>query len=290
LVLVGSILSMIGYGLELITPDLPGKLLFVQIRYLGTALATPAFVLSALWYAGRERWLTPRYVVLIALLPALSESLFLFNNWHHLHYVTVGLDAASGFPQLIKTNGPLYWLYIIHSLVYVILAAGVTLHTLLTASRSQRRQAGLVFAATSIPLVATLIYLAGLRPYGFFNFTPLAFSITGLTLGLAIFRYKLLDLRPIAYRAALDRSLMGVIVLDRTRRIADLNRAAQMLLNVQLREALDQPVSQVSREWPALTERLTRGHCSIATRKASSARSKSPSRRINVARIRRDSA
>ncbi len=257
-ILVGSTVSMLGYGLELIAPDLPTKMLFVQIRYLGISIVAPAFVLAALWYAGYDQWLAPRRIALIALLPVVSEIGFLTNDWHHLHYVTVGLSHSSDFPELAKTNGPLYWFYITHSLAYTFIAVGVMLQTFLAAPRAQRNQTGLVLFGTATPMIATLVYLAGIRPYGFFNFLLPAFAITALLYGWAIFRHRLLDLRPIANRLVLDRNPMGVIVIDQNRRVADINHAAREMLNLQSRDALGKSVSQVAGEWRELDAYLAR--------------------------------
>ena len=259
IILVACTLDMVAYGGELLADDLPGKLFFVQLRYLAIAISIPSFILAALWYAGHDQWLKPHRVALLTILPTLSMLILLTNDWHHLHYATVGLDSSAGFPAFAKTNGPLYWFYIAHSLAYEFIAVGIMLQTFFAASRQQRTQTGLVLLGTSVPLLATLIYLLGMRPYGFFNFTPLAFTTTGLTFGWAILRHRLLDLRPIAYSAVLDRIQIGVIILDATGRIVDLNHAAQGDLKVNAREVVGKPLAQATAQWQHLAEHFARG-------------------------------
>lgn len=259
IILVACMLDMIAYGGELLANDLPGKLFFVQLRYLAIAISTPSFLLAALWYAGHDQWLKPRRILLLAILPTLSMIFLLTNDWHHLHYATIRLDDSAGVPAFAKTNGPLYWFYIIHSLAYEFISIGIMLQTFFAASRQQRTQTGLVLLGTSIPLLATLIYLLGMRPYGFFNFTPLAFTATGLTFGWAILHHRLLDLRPIAYSAVLNRIQIGVIILDATGRIVDLNRAAQGDLKVNAREVVGKPLAQAASQWQQLAEHFARG-------------------------------
>lgn len=104
-------LANLVYLLEMFTPDLAGKMLWVRVRYTFTLITVPLYPLLALWYAGQSHWLTPKRLALVYAPAALSLVIFLTNDFHHLHYAGVGLDTSGSFPMLAKTIGPAYAYY-----------------------------------------------------------------------------------------------------------------------------------------------------------------------------------
>nr|MBA3531175.1 PAS domain-containing protein [Ardenticatenales bacterium] len=62
------------------------------------------------------------------------------------------------------------------------------------------------------------------------DLTPFAFTISVMVLAWALFRYRLLDLVPIAYHAVINSMSDGVIVLDPADRLLYLNPAAKQIL------------------------------------------------------------
>ena len=60
--------------------------------------------------------------------------------------------------------------------------------------------------------------------------TPFAFTLSGLLLFVGLFRFRLLDLMPVARATLVESLLDGVLVVDARGRIVDLNPAAWRLL------------------------------------------------------------
>jgi len=58
-----------------------------------------------------------------------------------------------------------------------------------------------------------------------------------------LFRFRLLDVVPIAHSALLDSMDNAVIVLDRQGRIVDVNPAAERLIALRAAEAIGQPAA-----------------------------------------------
>src|SRR5437660_9242219 len=73
----------------------------------------------------------------------------------------------------------------------------------------------------------------------------------------SLFRFRLLDLTPVARHAVVESMSDAVIVLDQYNRITDLNPAAQRLLGRPLSELVGQPADQVASAWPAQTTRFS---------------------------------
>ena len=120
--MLGTTIAVFAYGMELLSATLSGKLAWVRIRYVGTALIYPTYLLLALWHTNRQKWLAAGRIALLFFLPAFSVLGMLTNSLHHLHYTSVSLNTDGPFPMIVKTLGPLYGFYVITSLGYILLA------------------------------------------------------------------------------------------------------------------------------------------------------------------------
>ncbi|UTF55482.1 sensor histidine kinase [Natronosalvus rutilus] len=102
-------------------------------------------------------------------------------------------------------------------------------HVAYTSRRVYRKQAVAIAAAVVVPLLTNVFYvrIAGAESV---NWTPVAFTITGVAVAAAIFRYQLLDIVPVARESVVETMRDGVIVLDGQRRIVDVNATAECML------------------------------------------------------------
>src|SRR5690606_30608871 len=97
-------------------------------------------------------------------------------------------------------------------------------------------------------------YVSGLSPFPHLDPTPLAFTLTGLAVVWALFRFRLLDIVPIARHIVLDSMDDAVIVLDVQGRIVDVNPAAEQLIGCRAVEAIGQPAADALATLPALAQ------------------------------------
>jgi hypothetical protein len=95
----------LGYALELAGADIPTKLFWIGIEYLGVVIVPTAWLALALQYTGRTKWLTPRLLVLLSIEPLITLVLVWTNNIHHLWHAKVGLEITNAFTVLVITRG-----------------------------------------------------------------------------------------------------------------------------------------------------------------------------------------
>ncbi len=137
------------------------------------------------------------------------------------------------------------------------LLIGVFIQTLIRSASLYRGQVGALLIATIVPWVASALTISGLSPFPALDLTPLGFTITGLALAWSLFRYRLLDLAPVARHAVVESMSDAVIVLDQRNRITDLNPAAQGILGSPLSALVGQPFAEVASHWPEQVERYS---------------------------------
>src|SRR5436309_85473 len=249
----------LGYALELAGGDIPTKIFGLGIEYLGIVIVPTAWLALALQYTGRTKWLTPRLLVLLSIEPLITLVLVWTNNMHHLWNTKVGLEITNAFTVLVITRGLWYWINVAYSYLLILFGTALLISFIPTLRRSAsvyRGQVSALFIAVLVPWVSNVVTLFGLSPLPNLDLTPLAFTVTGVAMAWNLFRFRLLDITPVARNAVVESMSDAVIVLDKQNRITDLNPAAQRLLGHRLSELVGQPSAQVFSAWPEQVERF----------------------------------
>ncbi|HRV44840.1 MAG TPA: histidine kinase N-terminal 7TM domain-containing protein, partial [Smithellaceae bacterium] len=230
--MLGTTIAVFAYGMELLSSTLANKLAWVRIRYVGTALIYPMYLLLALWHTNRQKWLSALRIALLFVLPVFSVIGMLTNSLHHLHYTRIGLNTSGPFPMLAKTFGPLYGFYVITSLGYVLIALAILGLSYYATSNLFRRQTAALIIGTAVPMAAALLYFAGLRPLGGLNLLPFAYTISSLTAAWIIMGQRFFNLRPVARGMVFDSMTDGFVVLNKQLQVVEANPSALRLLGL----------------------------------------------------------
>lgn len=244
LCLAGAVWSGV-YAVSLAATGFEVKFFAYKLLHLGAALVPPAWLCFAIAYTGREHWLTWRRALVVAAVP-LVFLCALPTNPGSLVLIDARLSVASSLVVLDTTLGPLYHLFLGYS--YTAVAAGallITRHVAL-AGASRRRQGALLVGGALVPLALNAFEVVGLSPFGTVgvNLTPVSIAVSTVCLGLAIFRYRVLDVVPAAWDVVLSQMSDGVVVLDADERVAELNLTAEAMLEARA-DALGRDASAV---------------------------------------------
>lgn len=218
-----------GSALEVLSPTLGGKLAFLTVGYVGTNVVPVALLVFAVVYTDRRRWATRRNAALLGIPPLLVSAVAAPANalgLHDLIWREVGLGRVGALVFLERSFGPLYWATTTYN--YALVAIALALFGLMAVEgRGRTRKQGLALLAGSlVPLGANLLWLGGMTR---FDYTPAAFTVTGVVFAVAIFRYGLLDLAPVARDAVLEDIEDGYVVVDSRDRVVDLNDTARSI-------------------------------------------------------------
>lgn len=216
--------------------------LWHQLRYTGTVVAPMAFLVFALRYAGYDEWLSRPVYVLISVIPAIAVLGVATNPYHWLFWRSIGIERVAGTTLFTPEFGPLFWVH----LTYLYAVAGLSLfilgHVAIRSGPLYRKQATLIFVGGMVPFSANISLYLGLLPAGTPDLTTTAFTISGITVALALYHFDLLEISPIAHDRLLAELDDGVVVIGPEGRIRDFNPVAADILG-DLR--VDQPASEV---------------------------------------------
>ncbi len=245
--LMGAVWAL-GFVLEMVSTDLPSKLFWVKIKYVGIATVPTALLIFTLQHTRQKKWFTPYNLLLLSIAPTTMLVLTFTNEYHHLIWRSVELDTGSMYSELVRSFGVGYWIYITYTFVLSFFACFLLIRMLIRGRRLYRWQASGPLVAISIALLFGVVDLLHLRPFKNIDIGPLGIAVAGLIMVWGIIRWRLADIVPLARGAVLDSMTDSIIVLDEENCIVDLNPHAQQLIGTTGSKVIGQPVEQV---WPA---------------------------------------
>jgi PAS domain S-box-containing protein len=246
---------MVAYVLEIVSADLPTKILWNKVQYVGLVTAPMASLVFSLQYTGHEEWLTRRNLVLLSIVPLITLLLVFTNETHGLIWRHVRLDTNGPLSELDKTFGIGFWGMLAY--VYVLMLAAIFLHIqmLIQSRRLYRWQASLLMFATLIAYLGATLDAFKVSPLPRLVSTSLGIAVGGLTVAFAIFRVRRGDLLSVSHGAVIRSMGDAVVVLDAYNHIVDLNPAARHVIGHGASKAIGQSVKQI---WPDLAGQLER--------------------------------
>ena len=124
------------------------------------------------------------------------------------------------------------------------------LQSFLHVQRLYRAQSGIMLISVLAPWVGNVLHISDLYPFSYLDLTPFAFTLTGLAVAWGLFRFRLLDVVPVARDVVIEGMYDGVIVLDAQGRVVDINPAARQLINRSDADLVGRPAVQLLSDWP----------------------------------------
>ncbi len=254
--MLGVYLWNLGYTLELLAgADLPLKVFWASGKYLGIVVVPLAWFTFAVEYTGREIWLTRRRLILLSIIPLLTFILAITNGTHHPVWSQEQVVPAGPFIGLQVAFEGWFWVHTAYSYTLILLGTIVTVQTWVNRPHVYRRQMAGMLLGVLIPWSGNVISLFGLNPIPHLDLTPLAFPITGAAMAWSLFRFRLLNLAPVARETVVESMSDGMIVLDMQGQMVDLNRAAQQIIGQPASQVIGRRAAVVFEAWPELVER-----------------------------------
>jgi diguanylate cyclase (GGDEF)-like protein len=220
----------LGYAFELYNFTVAGIFLALKIEYIGIATLPVFWVIFAFKYTGSGKKIAPLTYFLLFIIPFITIILLYTNNYHHLYYLELGINNKGPFPLVIIVKGIWYYIHIGYTNILLLIGTVLFTRMMFQKTGTLRKQALTMFMISLIPWVGNILYLMGLSPYSI-DLNPFFLTITGPLFALALFRYGMFDITPIARDLVFEEMLDPVIVLDNEYRIADYNKAARASFN-----------------------------------------------------------
>lgn len=253
LMLVTGLWSL-GYALELTAVELSTKVFWAKFQYLFIVTVPVLWLILALHFTRRVEWLTRRYLSLLSVIPLITLLLVWTNEAHGLIWRRVELDSNGPLTFLKVTYGLWFGFHWFFSYIALLLGTLLLVRMLFRSRHLYRSQTGILLLGVLFPWLGNGVYLLKLGPLPNLDLTPFTIILSGLLMGWGFYRYRLLEITPVARGAVVEMMGAGVVVLDRRQRVIDLNPAAQRILGCNAIETVGLTSAEVFGRWPALIE------------------------------------
>jgi PAS domain S-box-containing protein len=227
------------------------KMLWSSLSYLGVVACPPLLLIFVLRYSDRDKGLTPRLIGLMCFVPLVTVALSLTNEWHHLIWARVTEHPTKNL--LLYDYGLWFWVWSGYAYCLLAVSTFLLLRMAIRHRHTYRLQAILLLAALVSAWIGNGLYLAKTGILGGRDLTPLGFAFAAALLVLNIYRFRLLDLVPMAREAVIENMDEGVLVLDEEDRVVDANAAALEILDLEA-SLIGQRIEEVLSTWPELLD------------------------------------
>ena len=227
------------------------KYLIYGISYMGISFIGPSWLAFSFLYC-KKKLARPVWLVLFGL-ALLHYMVFLTNERHHLFYRQFEVEAV--------VYGRMFYVHMAYTYCCVAGGMGAVLRHFFK-KRVASVHLAVILLSAAVPLAFNVLYLSGWAKTSF-DLTPLAFSLSGFLMVLAVLRYDFLDVRGLTFEQILSSIAEGVAVYNKRGMIVYCNKAANDWLGIcegdtfeKVRERLEGLGIQVEREKERILEDL----------------------------------
>jgi len=254
----GQTLTILGFILELVSPNLQTRILWDKFQWLTDSfLVFLPFLIFSIQFSEhklRRPHLTWGYWIGI---PVLFTILLLTDSIHHLIYSSPHITADQPFPDL-----QYIFTFVVYSYTFLYIyganfyGIGLLIRRAIQSNNLYRLQYWTIAIGFSIPLVLSFFTLAGIKITQQRDITPFTYAIGNVVVVWGLFRYRLFDLVPIARERIVEGMVDPVVVLDVSNRVVDINPAALASLRKSISDVIGQPSNEVFAHWPVIVSEL----------------------------------
>jgi len=240
---------VLGFILELLSPELKGKVFWDNFQWVGIFVALVALFLFTVQHTGYR---PPYYHGLLTACIAFSgfSILLIYTDpWHGLLRPTAVLIPGEPFDALYYDFSPVTWAIFTGCYLIVFYSLALLIRSLWEPRPLYRTQTKLILLGAALPTLGTLLTLLGVIQTFQRDITPFALAAGNLIIAWGIFRYRVFDLLPIARDAVIESMQDAVVVLDPDRRIVDANPAVQQWTGRTITAVMGLPFQEAFPHW-----------------------------------------
>ncbi len=231
--IAGASVWSMSYAFELLSSSLNQKLFWERVEFFGIVVIPLAWFVFVAEYLGHPKWMKKilHYRWLLLIIPAVSLILVWTNGLHNLVWQHVEMEKVGPLVMLDFVRGPWFWVLMVFSYVLLLIGSVQLVVSLFSVVTLQRWQVLLTLFAILLPWVGNILYISGLSPEHFLDWTAFLFLISGVLFSISLFRFQLVNILPIAKETVFAGLADSVIVLDLNNCVVEMNPSARKLVS-----------------------------------------------------------
>lgn len=244
--LVGQLAASIWaitYAFEYAARNIESKIFWSKLSYLGIVYEAVSFMFFAFAFSSDYKYIKRKYTIPAYVFSTLIILSPFTNHFHHLHWISYSID-----PETNATDykyGPFFWVLVVCTYTQLLTGVWVVLKLYNNLPGYYKKQVLVVLLSSLFPFIGNLMYVFHLNPLPGFDWTPFSFLITGILIAFSISKFRMFDLVPFARNKLIDIIPDGIVVVDKSLRVADCNNTFLMLLNASMNGVVGKTMSEL---------------------------------------------
>lgn len=242
------------FSLEFVTVNLPLKIIWNNFRLSFTVFLPPISLIFALQYIGRLQRLRSYTLIILFSIPVATALLTWTNPLHVFVFRSYEVYQGGAFLIPVRLYGPWIRTFGLYAYSVSLICYGTLIYAIFIFRSIYRIQALIIllafFPVTIVDILYTLRLLPGLP------LAPIVDSFSVILITWALFRFRLLDLVPVAHHTVMQSMKDALIVIDMHDRVVELNPTAQHLTEVPSTSYVGKPAIEVLPQWAEWKRRL----------------------------------
>jgi diguanylate cyclase (GGDEF)-like protein len=214
-----------------------------------------AFFIFTMRFIQRDQWLKPGVLALFAVEPVLT--LILLWTDPATGWFFAGQRALTS--STILNGSSFFWIHVGYTYLLLLVPTVLLVQRALRTTTYYRWQMLLTVAALALPWAINIASLLHWLPWADLDATPIAFTITGLTILYSMLGWGFLDILPIAHDLLIESMNDGVLILDSRCRLVEHNTQGAKLLSSRRKGNIGEPVESLLEDWPPAALALIQG-------------------------------
>ena len=188
---------------------------FEYFMYIGTCFLPLAIFFTSLIFINTKIKFKKSYALLF-IIPVISLFVLWTNDIHHLFYEVYSINLSE------TITGPYATIHLIYTYFFLILGIFLLLKYSIKNAGFFSKQSILIVIGSLFPIVINLLGTFNIIPMTIY-ITPISFAFTIFFYTIAIFKFKLLSVTPIAMQRIVDRMSDSFLVVNEDGNITDFN-------------------------------------------------------------------
>ncbi|PPD57303.1 histidine kinase N-terminal 7TM domain-containing protein [Dehalogenimonas etheniformans] len=219
-----GVLWITGLILEGAAEETSTKIFWFEFQGLWQLPLGTAIFLFVVQYSGLGYWLTKSRMTWLIIPSFLVAAIILTNNLHHLMWQSFQVNET-----VIAPRGPAYWLALAFALILAVIGL-VILGRLFIRSPRHRWPVALMVVGQVANRIFVVMDSQKLNLPGSIDPIVFMFGFAFVMYTIALFRFHILDPVPLARATVLDQMHEGMLVIDPSGHLVDMNRSARAIL------------------------------------------------------------
>ncbi|MGE0622287.1 MAG: diguanylate cyclase [Pseudomonadales bacterium] len=218
------------------------QLLAAKLAYFGIVITPVAWLVFAVSYTRRQMRLPRTALNLICIVPAITITLVMTDNWHGLIWQEVTFVQAEGVSAMLNRHGPWFYVHAFYSYGLLVVATTILAWSIGHTTGAWKPVVA-VIAAPVVVAAANLFYLSPFNPAPWFDMTTLGFAAAAMILDGGVLRFGVLNTMPVVRDRVVEQLRDGVIVISPDGSIVDINESALQILRCSRAELGDRTIA-----------------------------------------------